>query len=172
MKFITTQYENNKQDIFIFPKHIKYEVMADILPYIKNQTHGNWRRIPRQPISAGLVDHTQTCHTRDNLLYLGCRPEDTILLVNQPTMKYITTQDESGKHELFIFPQIINHDAMAEMLPDIDHENNEYRRSISAGFVDHNWKCYGRSESLDLDSRPEDTELLFKQLLTVENNIC
>ena len=37
------------------------------------------------------------------------------------------------------------------------------RAPISAGFVDDAHNCYGRSESLNLDSRPQDTILLRSQ---------
>jgi hypothetical protein len=33
---------------------------------------------------------------------------------------------------------------------------------ISAGFIDAGGKCYGRSETLDLDSRPEKDSALYQ----------
>lgn len=84
-------------------------------------------------------------------------------------MKFITTIDEEGKEELFTFPKSINHDAYTEALEGIrnqTHGNWEriYRKPISAGLIDSNFKCYGTSESLGLSSRKEDTELLKEQL--------
>lgn len=84
-------------------------------------------------------------------------------------MKYITTEQEDGKQEVFVFPKSIDHDAMAEVLPHIKNQTygrweRVYRKPISAGFVDQNWICYGCSESLDLISRPEDTKLLAEQM--------
>lgn len=84
-------------------------------------------------------------------------------------MKYITTKDEEGKEELFTFPKSIDHDAYAEALECFrskTYGNWEriYREPIAAGFVDKNWKCYGGSETLNLASRKEDTELLKKQM--------
>jgi hypothetical protein len=86
-------------------------------------------------------------------------------------MKYITTQQQDDKEELFTFPKTIDHDAMAEILRHIKNRTHGqwervYRKPISAGFVDQNWVCFGRSESLGLDSRPEDTELLKSQMST------
>lgn len=80
-------------------------------------------------------------------------------------MKYIVTRNlGNGKEEIFIFPKSVNHDCMAEVLTHIknqswDRWDREPRFPVSAGFTDGN-TCYGRSESLDLDSRPQDKELL------------
>lgn len=84
-------------------------------------------------------------------------------------MKYITTKDEEGKEEIFVFPRSIHHDAMAEMLDRIKNQTHGnwhrvYREPISAGFVDSSYNCCGGSETLGLNSRPEDTDLLWMQL--------
>lgn len=77
-------------------------------------------------------------------------------------MKYVVVET-NGVEQLFIFPKEINHDRFAEVLSYIrEGDRNwsrEYREPISAGFTD-GLSCYGRSESLDLDSRKEDTQLL------------
>lgn len=79
-------------------------------------------------------------------------------------MKYIVTQDENGKEEIFIFPKSQNHDCFAESVEGIRNQTwgnweRIFRRPISAGFTD-GVKCYGHSETLGLKSRPEDTQLL------------
>lgn len=85
-------------------------------------------------------------------------------------MKYITTKDEAGKEEVFLFPRNVHHDCMAEMLGFIKNQTGGnwgrvYREPVSAGFVDGNMNCYGHSESLKLKSRPvEDTGILMKQM--------
>lgn len=84
-------------------------------------------------------------------------------------MKYITTCDDDGKEEIFLFPKSINHDAMAEVLGRIKNQTHgnwhrAHREPVAAGFVSADKKCFGRSESLGLDSRPEDTILLAKQM--------
>lgn len=85
-------------------------------------------------------------------------------------MKYVVTENEDGQQELFMFPRTVNHDDMSEVLHYIKvwqgrEWNRQFKKPISAGFIDRNWKCYGRSETLNLDSRPvEDTELLAKQM--------
>ena len=83
-------------------------------------------------------------------------------------MKFITTVDEKGIEEMFIFPRGIDHDAMAEALEGIKnktHGNWEriYRKPVAAGFV-NGVGTYGRSESLDLSARPED-DRLYSQLI-------
>ena len=78
-------------------------------------------------------------------------------------MKYVVVKSEEDGEKLFIFPKSVNHDAFAEVLSYIKVGDRNwkrlYREPISAGFTD-GVTCYGRSESLDLKSRPEDTELL------------
>ncbi len=79
-------------------------------------------------------------------------------------MKYVVATSEEQGEQLFVFPKNINHNNFAEILSYIkigsDHNWKRVRRKpISAGFTD-GVKCYGRSESLNLDSRAEDTALL------------
>lgn len=66
-------------------------------------------------------------------------------------MKYIVFDHT----EIIIFPALVSHDKMALRLPD--------KKPTSAGFVGKDGGklvCYGRSESLDLESIPFDTTLL------------
>lgn len=78
--------------------------------------------------------------------------------------KYVVAKNEEGKEQIFIFPKEIRHDRFAEALeilkvgPDRNWRRGCYN-PISAGFTDGK-TCYGRSETLNLDSRPEDTKLL------------
>jgi len=83
-------------------------------------------------------------------------------------MKFITTRDEAGVEEVFVFPERIHHDAMAEVLGRIKNQTHGnwsrvMRRPVAAGWVDASWHCYGKSETLSMSARPEDTELLAKQ---------
>lgn len=83
-------------------------------------------------------------------------------------MKFITTVDDEGKEELFLFNRSINHDAMAEVLGYIKNQTGGNwkrvrRKPVAAGFVDASGKCHGKSETLGLKSRPEDTKLLATQ---------
>ncbi len=76
-------------------------------------------------------------------------------------MKYICTKDDDGVEEVFTFPRTVNHDAMADAVRFINNPHNRVkRRPISAGLVGEDNVCYGKSVSLDLESRAEDTDLL------------
>lgn len=79
-------------------------------------------------------------------------------------MKYVVVASEEQGEQLFVFPKNVNHQSFAEILSYIRHGEGRnwkriFREPISAGFTD-GVKCYGRSESLDLAYRPEDTALL------------
>ena len=83
-------------------------------------------------------------------------------------MKYIVTENKEGTEEIFIFPNTINHDCMAEVLCHIKDQSwgnweRVYRKPIAAGFTDGEL-CWGRSETLDLDSRNQtDADLIAKK---------
>ena len=80
-------------------------------------------------------------------------------------MKYVVTKTENGPEQIFIFEKDIDHDRFYEVLSYIKegHDRNwlrEFRELVSAGFTDGK-TCWGKSESLNKDSRPkEDTALL------------
>jgi thioredoxin-related protein len=81
-------------------------------------------------------------------------------------MKYVVVKSEEQGEQLFVFPSNVNHDSFAEILSYIkfgDGKNWQriYRETVSAGFTDGS-KCYGKSETLNISSRPEDTQLLLK----------
>jgi hypothetical protein len=83
-------------------------------------------------------------------------------------MKYIKFEKKDGKLEIVTFPSSINHDTFAESMRRIrDKVRGDWRREtripISAGFVSSDLTCYGRSESLRLESDPSDTDLLKSQ---------
>ncbi len=82
MKFITTEDETGKQEIFLFPDDVNHDAMAEMLERIKNQTYGNWHRVRRTPIAAGFVDSNLNCYGISESLGLKSRPEDSILLKN------------------------------------------------------------------------------------------
>jgi hypothetical protein len=81
-------------------------------------------------------------------------------------MKYIVAVVD-GAESIFVFPRDVDHDRMKEAIECIrfGSERNWRRKFrdgevISAGFVEDG-RCYGRSETLSLDSRGElDTALL------------
>ena len=83
--------------------------------------------------------------------------------MSMPEMKYVVVESDECGEQLVIFLKNIDHDQMAEILSYIKHGGVRWTRPIrmpiSAGFTDGN-HCYGRSELLNLKSRPEDTALL------------
>lgn len=91
------------------------------------------------------------------------------------SMKYILfykTKSPIGKSQppiiseplMVVFSKHVDHDKMAEAVERLTEGNHNswYRpmyRPMSAGFTDGS-KCYGRSETLNLDSNPCDKEYL------------
>lgn len=78
-------------------------------------------------------------------------------------MKYVVVKSKAGE-QMVIFPKNIYHDALAETLSYVKHGTGRewerfHREPVSAGFTD-GVTCYGRSESLNLDSRTIDTMIL------------
>ena len=56
MKYIVMRNETDEEEIFLFPRHIDHDCMAEVLGRIKNQSFGNWHRVFRQLVSAGFID--------------------------------------------------------------------------------------------------------------------
>ena len=44
MKYIVTQKEDGKEEIFLFPQAVNHAAMAEALIGLKNQTFGEWHR--------------------------------------------------------------------------------------------------------------------------------
>jgi hypothetical protein len=83
MKYIATQNEEGYEEVFIFPKSVHHDAMAEALEGIKNKTYGNWERVYRKPVSAGFVDKNWQCHGSSETLGLKSRKEDTKILAMQ-----------------------------------------------------------------------------------------
>ena len=79
--------------------------------------------------------------------------------------KYVVVQVVGGPEEIYIFPKTVEHAAFAEVLHYITTPTSgggwhrPFRKEISAGFT-NGVSCYGRSETLDLDSRYKVDEAL------------
>lgn len=87
MKYIVTEREENGnriEEIFVFDCNINHDAYAELVGKFKNQTWGNWKRVPRKPISAGFVTIRQDrveCYGKSETLNLESRNEvDTKLL--------------------------------------------------------------------------------------------
>ncbi len=79
MKYIVTTQENGEEEIFIFPKSINHDCMAEAIQGIRNQSFGNWRRVSREPVSAGFIENGK-CFGQSETLRLDSRDEDINLL--------------------------------------------------------------------------------------------
>ncbi len=81
-------------------------------------------------------------------------------------MKYIVIEGQLP----FIFPKMINHADFAESVQHhFGMQHNMFVSVTSAGFIRdstgiHGLHCFGRSDSLDLDSNKDDSLLLRKLL--------
>ena len=83
MKYICTERLDGREEIFIFPDDIDHDAMAEALGRIKDQTHSNWKRVFRKPVSAGFVDSKGTCFGQSVTLGLDSRRKDSELLAEQ-----------------------------------------------------------------------------------------
>lgn len=84
MKYVRMKgFDDNDDWIVIFPKNINHDCIAEVLGRMKNQTHGNWERVFREPVSAGFVDSAGTCHGESESLGLKSLFEDTEILAKQ-----------------------------------------------------------------------------------------
>lgn len=86
------------------------------------------------------------------------------------SIKYIVMQLED-QLTLFTFPRSVDHDRMYEALGAIrfgcpSNWSRKYRdgEAISAGFITDG-KCHGKSETLNLKSRPDEDTKLYKESL-------
>lgn len=79
MKYIVTKQSDGKEEIFIFPNSVNHDVMAESIKRMKNQNHGDWRRVIRIPISAGFIEGGK-CVGKSETLKLASRAEDSKLL--------------------------------------------------------------------------------------------
>lgn len=81
MKYIVTQRDDGTEEIFVFPNSVNHDCLAEVLPHIKDQSHDNWCRVYRKPISAGFIYPSGECHGRSETLNLSSRGDvDTALL--------------------------------------------------------------------------------------------
>ena len=84
-------------------------------------------------------------------------------------MKYIVMQHDDGTEVPIIFPNHpdFTHATLFDMVRRVKTPGANWKKCfinpvVSAGFIElESMKCYGRSESLNVDSRPEeDAELI------------
>lgn len=82
-------------------------------------------------------------------------------------MKYVVVQRENQEEEIFVFPTKFDHDDFADVLSYLKtggtNWSREFAKPIAAGFTD-GVVCYGRSETLNLDSRGVVDAALFEYI--------
>ena len=132
---------------FMFPNVVPVEVFNTMVGNVRVGPTRNWEHSWRK---ATLVEN--------NIV--------SALMLNQKC-KYICFKD--GDVEMIVvFPHTIDHDRMFESLQmtsfDVDRKSREWYDIdlLSAGFVYSSGKCYGRSETLDIDSRGDVDTLILK----------
>lgn len=81
MKYIVTKTDDGKEEIFIFPKVVNHDCMAEALRGIRDQSYGRWNRVHRKPISAGFTDGKK-CTGRSESLNLDSRGRLDEMLIN------------------------------------------------------------------------------------------
>ena len=88
MKYVCFKNQNGEEEIMMFPRHIHHDCFAEIQGHIKNQSHGQWHRVSRNPVSAGFVAFTNSganCFGESITLGLKSRKQDTEILMQQLT---------------------------------------------------------------------------------------
>ena len=80
MKYIVTLNEDEgTEEMFLFPRDVNHDCMAEMVLRLRDQTTGNWKRPKRTLVSAGFVDGG-VCVGYSMTLNLRSRTEDTKLL--------------------------------------------------------------------------------------------
>jgi len=82
MKYIVTKTEDGTEEIFLFPKSVNHKMMAESIYAIRDKSHGDWKRIRREPVSAGFVEDGR-CTGYSESLGIGSREKDSLLLGGQ-----------------------------------------------------------------------------------------
>ena len=82
MKYIVTKTEDGTEEIFLFPKSVNHKMFSESVYAIKDQSHGNWKRIRRETVSAGFIEGGR-CTGHSESLGISSREQDTSLLLSQ-----------------------------------------------------------------------------------------
>jgi hypothetical protein len=153
MKLYTTVLENSKKlpdnfvEYFVLPDSISEESAKELLGKIKSQSWGYWERLPRKVTS--VVDFDPTTFKPSPYAH--------------DRFKFISTSSKEAGDQIFLFSKFVDHDCMYEtiqVLEEIGNPDPDFRGKLGAGFTDFK-TCFGRSETLNLDSRDDlDTALL------------
>lgn len=126
-------------EYFILPSYYDEKSVIEALASIRSKSWGTWKRLDRIVTSIETLEED---------------PE-------YKDFKYVSFTSHS-KEGLVIFSKTVDHDCMYEVLNFMTVKEGEYfHHRLGAGFTDL-VTCFGRSETLNLSSREEDTDLLHR----------
>lgn len=125
--------KTNQVEIYYCSDSVPLKEFKESLSWIKDGWERNWERVNREIIEV----------------------QENVIPTFHNEMKYITTINENSIKEIFFFEKHINHDYFYEV---VGHMEDQFRKKVSAGFT-NGVSCYGRSETLNLDSDSNDFEL-------------
>jgi hypothetical protein len=165
-----TEKGQDESTLFIYPKEIgKIELWQDSFYGVRNRIWGDWKRFRYDLEAEGEFDgkNFTVYPDEDRSITINDR-ETEELFKNQiyGKMKYIVIRSEDGTEYIYVFQKHIDHNAMIECILDMHYEHikQEFDGVVSAGFVDSDLICHGKSDTLGKASRKEDTALLKKQM--------
>lgn len=73
MKYVVVRSDKQGEQLFIFPKNVDHDRFAEALCVIRHGHDRDWRRIYREPVSAGFTDGVD-CYGESETLKLKARP--------------------------------------------------------------------------------------------------
>jgi hypothetical protein len=79
MKYIVTEDDNDVREIFIFPKSVNHDVMAENISRMRDKTYGEWKRVTRTPISAGFINEFGVYGKSETLGLVSCKSDNELL---------------------------------------------------------------------------------------------
>ncbi len=162
----------DESTLFIYPNEIgKIVLQHDTFYGVRNQIWGGWKRFKYDLEAEGEFDgkNFTIYPDEDRSITINDREtEDLFRNLIYDKMKYIVIRSEDGTEYIYVFQKYIDHNAMIECILDMHYEHikQEFDGIVSAGFVDSDLICHGKSETLGVESRKTiDTALLKKSLV-------
>lgn len=150
VKHVVITDRNNTIEFFL-PGVLDSSLIVEYIRAIRMGDRRNWERKFRDLPLTITEEESAVFDTEMKYIVLGDR--------NQPLSEEI----------MMIFPKTIDHDRFMEVMrmmmlkqETIGGENYSPINKMSAGFVEDDGYCYGRSETLGISSREEDSNLFKK----------
>lgn len=157
-KIVLRSLKDDKLYTFIYPDKLNYEVVVGHVTEIRFGHH-NWER--------KLHDHAiESMSVQENFHDLATEE-----------MKYIVHGNKTTGIECMVaFSKSIDHDRANEMLMHMHFGGNaseeiDVDRPFSAGFIYNSGTTHGRSESMNVESRKQDTALAKSGMLKLKEKV-